>query len=53
MIHFTIAMNVASLHGTFIDCNAEFERLSQTPKAESVMIWIVTAKIFVAIIGIT
>jgi hypothetical protein len=29
-----IAMGVASLDGTFIDCNAEFERLSQTPKAE-------------------
>jgi hypothetical protein len=31
-----IAMGVASLDGTFIDCNAEFERLSRTLKAEIV-----------------
>jgi hypothetical protein len=31
-----IAMGVASLDGTFIDCNAEFERLSRTSKAEIV-----------------
>jgi hypothetical protein len=36
MMHFTIAMGVASLDGTFIHWNAEFERLSQTLKAEIV-----------------